>query len=85
MALFFFLAVDNELVFEHGEISKVIAIPIMNDLKAEKDESFAVELYKTTGGAQLGKHVKTVVTIINDDGTMNISKRNIMFVFLFRL
>jgi len=64
----FFLAVNNELVFEHGEVSKVIAIPIMNDLEAEKDESFAVELYDPTEGAQLGKHVKTVVTIINDDG-----------------
>jgi solute carrier family 8 (sodium/calcium exchanger) len=40
----------------------------MNDLEAEKDESFAVELYEPTGGAQLGKHTKTVVTIINDDG-----------------
>lgn len=40
----------------------------MNDLEAEKDESFAVELYEPTGGAQLGKHVRTVVTIINDDG-----------------
>ncbi|UJR09574.1 hypothetical protein I4U23_013809 [Adineta vaga] len=58
---------DNELVFEHGEISKIIAIPIMDDLEAEKDESFAVELYDPTGGAQIGKHPKTVVTIINDD------------------
>ncbi|CAF1353970.1 unnamed protein product [Adineta steineri] len=58
---------DNELVFEHGEISKIISIPIMNDLEAEKDESFAVELYNPTGGAQIGKHAKTVVTIINDD------------------
>ncbi len=65
---FFFLAVDNELVFEHGEISKVIAIPIMNDLEAEKDESFAVELYGATDGASVGKKAKTVVTIINDDG-----------------
>ncbi|CAF1276099.1 unnamed protein product [Rotaria sordida] len=59
--------VDSELIFEHGEISKVIAIPIVDDLEAEKDESFAVELYNSTGGAQIGKHAKTVVTIINDD------------------
>jgi solute carrier family 8 (sodium/calcium exchanger) len=63
-----FLAAQSEIVFEHGEISKIIAIPIMNDLEAEKDESFAVELYDPTGGAQLGKHTRTVVTIINDDG-----------------
>lgn len=64
----FFSACDSELVFEHGEVSKVIAIPIKDDLEAEKDESFAVELYNPTDGAQLGKHKKTVVTIINDDG-----------------
>ncbi|CAF3964388.1 unnamed protein product [Rotaria sordida] len=59
--------VDSELIFEHGEISKVIAIPIVDDLEAEKDESFAVELYDATGGANIGKNAKTVVTIINDD------------------
>ena len=64
----FLLACDSELVFEHGEVSKVIAIAIKDDLEAEKDESFAVELYNPTDGAQLGKHKKTVVTIINDDG-----------------
>ena len=64
-------AAQSEIVFEHGEISKIIAIPIVNDLEAEKDESFAVELYDPTGGAQLGKHTKTVVTIINDDGNSN--------------
>jgi len=67
--------VDQELVFEHGEISKVIAIPIVNDLEAEKDESFAVELYKPTDGAQLGKHTKTVVTIINDDEYKTIANK----------
>lgn len=56
------------MVFEHGEISKIIAIPIINDLEAEKDESFAVELFDPTGGATLGKHTRIVVTIINDDG-----------------
>lgn len=73
-----FLAAKNELVFEHGEVSKVIAIPIINDLEAEKDESFAVELYDPRGGAQLGKHTKTVVTIINDDGKSSLDR-------LFRL
>ncbi len=72
----FFVAVDSELVFEHGEVSKVIAIPIINDLEAEKDESFAVELCEPiTGGANLGKHVKTVVTIINDDGRVDCQKK----------
>lgn len=65
-----FLATSGELIFEHGEISKIISITIINDLEAEKDESFAVELFEPTGGAQLGKHQRSVVTIINDDGNI---------------
>ncbi|CAM4784047.1 unnamed protein product [Rotaria magnacalcarata] len=66
---------DSELVFEHGEISKIIAIPIMNDLDAEKDETFAVELYNPTGGATIGKHGRTVVTIINDDNYITMANK----------
>lgn len=55
-------------MFDHGEISKVITVPIIDDLEAEKDESFSVELYNPTDGAQIGKHPRIVVTIINDDG-----------------
>lgn len=67
--------VEGELIFEHGEISKVIIIPIINDLEAEKDESFAVELFNPTGGAQIGKHAKTVVTIINDDDYKSMANK----------
>ncbi|CAF3656678.1 unnamed protein product [Rotaria socialis] len=66
---------DSELVFEHGEISKIIAIPIMNDLDTEKDETFAVELYNPTGGATIGKHGRTVVTIINDDNYITMANK----------
>jgi hypothetical protein len=69
-------------VFEHGEISKIIAIPIMNDLEAEKDESFAVELYDPKGGAQLGKHPRIVVTIINDDGTY-LTNEHVQILIIF--
>ncbi len=63
-----FVAAQGEIIFEHGEISKIITIPIINNLEAEKNENFAVELYDPTGGASLGKHIKNIVTIINDDG-----------------
>lgn len=72
--LWIHLAVDSELVFEHGEVKKTISITIVDDHEVEKDESFAVELYDATGGAKIGKHPKTVITIINDDG-----KRQILF------
>ncbi|CAF4934227.1 unnamed protein product [Rotaria sp. Silwood1] len=67
--------IDSELIFEHNEISKVIAIPIMNDPEQEKDISFAVELYNPTGGAQIGKHNKTVVTIINNHDYTTMAKK----------
>ena len=38
---------------------------------AEKDEHFKVILSDPTDGAQLGSKVKTVITIVNDEG-MNI-------------
>ncbi|CAF1313946.1 unnamed protein product, partial [Rotaria sordida] len=67
--------IDSEVIFDHGEISKFIAIPIINDLEQEKDISFAVELYNPTGGAQIGKHNKTIVTIINDDDYKTIANK----------
>ena len=40
------------------------------DKSAEKDESFALELYSQEGGVKLGRVWKTVITIINDDGIL---------------
>ncbi|CAF1534957.1 unnamed protein product, partial [Didymodactylos carnosus] len=82
-----YLGGGGEVVFEHGEILKVIAIPIVNDLEAEKDESFAVELFDPKGGAQLGKHAKTVVTIINDDDYKSMANQmaNLVQVDIDRL
>lgn len=36
--------------------------------KAERDESFQIELYDPDGGATLGKLTKCIITIINDEG-----------------
>lgn len=36
--------------------------------KAERDETFGVELTETTGGAELGKIRRTIITIVQDDG-----------------
>ena len=46
---------------------------IIDDMECEKNEQFEVELYEVDSGA-LGKQVRTVVTIVNDDefnGIMN--------------
>ena len=68
--LLFVPASEGEIVFGHGEVSKIITIPIINSNEMEKDASFAVELFQPTDGAQLGKHAKTVVTIIDDDSRL---------------
>ena len=39
----------------------------MDDMEAEKDENFEVELYEVNNGGTLGKISKTAVTITNDD------------------
>lgn len=58
----------GSLTFKHGEIEKYIEIPIVDDLRAEKDECFEVELINPTNGAKLGNINRTCVTITNDDG-----------------
>ncbi|XP_071953755.1 sodium/calcium exchanger 3-like [Antedon mediterranea] len=78
---------EGTLVFEHGEREKNILIPIIDDQEYEKDESFQVELFDPTGGAQLGRLKKTVVTIINDDDYKTILDRvvNITHINMDRL
>ena len=65
---------EGEITFNHGETQRDLEIPIIDDMEKEKDEQFEVELYEIDNGAALGKQVKTVVTIVNDDefnGIMN--------------
>lgn len=58
---------SGEVVFEHGELTKMIEINIKDDLEFEKDENFEVDLVEVDGGAKLGKLKRCVVTIVNDD------------------
>ena len=58
---------EGEIEFKHGETQRDIKIPIIDDMKAEKDENFEVELYEVNNGASLGKITRTAVTITNDD------------------
>ena len=58
---------EGVIIFNHGETQRTIKIPIMDDMEAEKDENFEVELYEVNNGGTLGKIAKTAVTITNDD------------------
>lgn len=61
-----FTSTSGTLVFEDGQTSRVIQIPIINDTDSEEDETFVVNLSNPTGGASLGNS-GTAVTILNDD------------------
>ena len=58
----------GKIEFQHGEMSKLIEIPLIDDDVFENDEKFHIELYDPTGGAKLGQRIRTVLTIVNDDG-----------------
>ncbi|XP_013386884.1 sodium/calcium exchanger 1 isoform X2 [Lingula anatina] len=58
---------EGILTFEHGEVTKMLEITVYDDQEMEKDESFKVELFDPTGGAQLGRIKKTIITLVNDD------------------
>lgn len=58
---------EGELLFDNQETSRCIDIPLFESKKAERDESFQIELYETDGGATLGKLTKCIVTIVNDE------------------
>ena len=60
------------LVFEHGEQVKYIPIDVIDDKDFEKDETFLVELTGTSDGAHLGKIKSAAVTIVNDDGKLQL-------------
>ncbi|KAL5018010.1 hypothetical protein ScPMuIL_003732 [Solemya velum] len=58
---------EGTLKFDHGELNKNIKIPIFESNKAERDESFQIELLECDGGAELGKINRCIITIVNDD------------------
>ncbi|KAH9513186.1 Sodium/calcium exchanger 1 [Bulinus truncatus] len=58
---------EGILEFDNQETTKNLIINLFESNKAERDESFQVELTEATGGATIGKISKTVVTIINDE------------------
>lgn len=65
---------SGTLTFAPGETSKAISIPITNDTRVESDEFFSIELRNPAGGATLGAVKKAVVTIVEDDSTIEFAQ-----------
>ncbi|XP_067671459.1 sodium/calcium exchanger 2-like [Haliotis asinina] len=57
---------EDKIRFKHGETSKVIALDIYG-IKDSHEPNFQVDLSSPTGGAEVGKISRTIVTIINDE------------------
>ncbi|CAG5136336.1 unnamed protein product [Candidula unifasciata] len=62
-----YLGKGGVLTFDDQEINKNIVVRCIPSHKAERDDSFQVELKDPTGGAILGKIHKTIVTIVTDE------------------
>lgn len=70
-----FIGKSGKVIFENGEDTKNIEIPIVNDHKTEKDESFQLTLTTVSEGAKLGHTQKCVVTIVGDEEFEGMIKR----------
>lgn len=62
-----YAATNVVLAFADGEVSKTIAIGIINDLLVESSETFQVVLSNPTGGAILTNNTSSLVIIVDDD------------------
>ena len=67
-------SVSTTVVFGPGETTKIVVIPIFQDLVAEGDETFGVELSNPQGGATLGTPFKATVTIVDDESSIRFSQ-----------
>jgi YD repeat-containing protein len=55
------------VTFEVGEVSKVVVVPIVNDVLVETDETIMLSLNNPTGGATIGAQATASLTIKDND------------------
>ena len=68
-----YTATNGTLTFGTNVTSANIVIPILNDTVVEPDETFTVGLGTPSGQASLGINTACVVTIVNDDSTLQFA------------
>lgn len=66
-----FVNTGGTLMFASGETSKMINVPICEDMELEGDETFTSTLSNATGGATIGMPSSTTVTITDNDTPAN--------------
>ncbi|HEX8310451.1 MAG TPA: Calx-beta domain-containing protein, partial [Chthoniobacteraceae bacterium] len=72
-----FAPTTGTVTFSAGEISKAISVQISHDLLIEDSESFVVALGTPTGGATLGDPASALVTIEDDDQSVQFSSSSV--------
>ncbi|XP_039203977.1 adhesion G-protein coupled receptor V1 isoform X7 [Crotalus tigris] len=63
---------NNSVMFHHGQIESFISILIINDEERENAEQFEIQLIGASGGAVLGPHLVTQITIAKSDSPHGI-------------
>jgi len=69
------------LHFERGETEKTITLGIKDDTSTEGDEAFSIQLYSPSNDAMIGNPAKTVVTIKDNESTLQIQGENGAYSF----
>ncbi|KFP45759.1 G-protein coupled receptor 98, partial [Chlamydotis macqueenii] len=63
---------NNSVIFDHGQNQSFIYISIIDDEESEFAEQFEIQLTGATGGAVLGLHLVSQVTIAKSDSPQGI-------------
>jgi hypothetical protein len=68
-----FVLAPGVLVFEQGETTKTIAVPILGDALLEGPETFVVNLSNPSGGATLGTPSSATITILDAEAVVGFA------------
>jgi subtilisin family serine protease len=68
-----YMATSGTLLFNVGETSKSFTIPVLDDALAEGNETVNLSLTNPTGGATLGSPKTAVLTIVDDEVSLQFS------------
>jgi uncharacterized delta-60 repeat protein len=68
-----YVGASGSLTFGTNVVSRTISVTVLNDTVVEADDTFSVQLSGVTGEAGLGGNSNVVVTILNDDSTLQFT------------
>jgi hypothetical protein len=69
-----YISVSDTILFEPGETSKTFSVPIQDDAMVEPTETINLTLSSPTDGAGLGTQKTAVLSILDNDQDLGLSK-----------